>query len=226
MNKVFCYYSPCPNLYDEDSQRHLIDIWQKSWKKAGWQPVVLSEYDVLTHPKFKHYKKKFWSLPTEYGHDYEAACFMRWAAVAHAGGGMMTDYDVINYGFTPRDADPERMQLFCDVEPNRIYMGAVLGIQEHFQEMADIFADWTPDHHDINWGKTWHGKQHCSDLSMLIRMLVSGTRAKPPWLVKTSGCALYPHPTWTTYPMVHYGYEMKRAGYWPKADWIEKLRPL
>ena len=218
---------PVPSLYDEDSQRRLIEVWRKSWAKAGWDPVVLSESDMLSCPKYRYYKTKFWALPTEYGHDYEGACFMRWAAVAHLGGGMMTDFDVINYGFTPRDADPNQMQLFCDVEPNRIYMGAILGIREHFQEMADIFAEWVPDDHDIaKTSRTWRGKAHCSDLSLLIRMFVFQNRAKPPWLVRVPGCALFPHPTWKTYPMVHYGYEMKQLGHWPKHAHIEKLRPI
>lgn len=222
-SKVFTYYAPVPGLWSEDSQMALIDIWRRSWKKAGWTPVVLTENDARQHPRFDFFKEHFWALPTEYGHDYCGACFLRWLAVAQFGGGMLTDYDVINYGWEPREVNPAEMQIFCDSPPESIFMGAVLGCAQHFLDMSELFAAWRPDEHDFN---RTAGMHHCDDLSMLVRMFQSGVTPKPPWLVKKPGCALFDYLSWRTSKLVHYGYAMRGAGYWPKHEWIEKLRPF
>ena len=224
--RVYTYYMPVPDLWSEESQRALIDVWARSWAKAGWEPIVLNESDAKTHPNFSFYKEKFWALPTEYGHDYEGGCFMRWLATAQAGGGMMVDYDVINYGFPPFDQPPEEMSVFADRPPEGIFMGAVVGQQWQFQEMADIFAMWGPDQNDLNSPAASETYQdyHCSDLTMLIHMFDDKTRPKPDWLTRRDGCALFPHPSWETSKMVHYAYAMREAGYWPKHEHIEKIR--
>jgi hypothetical protein len=224
--KVFTYYMPVPGLWSDESQQKLIEVWARSWKKAGWEPVVLNEDSVKTHPNFAYYKEKLWALPTEYGHDYEGACFLRWLAVAHAGGGMMVDYDVINYGFTPADACTEnRMTIYADSDPPQIFTGVVMGRQHHFQEISDIFAAWVPDDHDLNLNSKTYQGHHCSDLTMMIRMF-GGMQTKPDWLVRCDGCAQFPHPTWKTSKLVHYTYAMHDAGFWPKYEHIEKIRPF
>jgi len=220
---VFTYYSHIPGLYDERSQRALIDIWRRSWLKAGWSPIVLDESVARQHPRYQFFKDRYWSLPAEYGNDYCGACFFRWLGVAQMGGGMLTDYDVINYGFEPRNPAPDRMIIFCDDPPPTIFMGAVLGTQYHFAQMAQLFADWGPDQHDFNHTANM---MHCDDLSMLVRMFETKTYPKPDWLVKENGCALFDYESWKTARLVHYGYAMRAAGHWPKHEWIERLRPL
>jgi len=135
------------------------------------------------------------------------------------GGGMLTDYDAINYNFAAREVDPTRMQVFSDPHQT-VCMGAVLGSQKHFEEMTQRFANWIPSEPD--WNPTVNG-YHCSDLTLLIQYLETGTRKGPGWLVKVPGQSVFPD---TTGDIVHYGYHMKAAGYWPKADRIEKIRPL
>ena len=236
--KVFTYYMPVPELWSEKSQRALIDIWERSWRKQGWEPVVLTEDDAKKHPNYSDYKKKLWALPTEYGHEYEGSCFIRWLAVAMAGGGTMVDYDVINYGFLPSDvpADGKMSIIANDQSPPQdwvpgggyqagIFMGAVVGQQQHFQGMADIFAAWVPDEYDMNTtSKTYYG-MHCSDLTMLIRMFDSKKSPKPDWLSRCDGCSIVGHPRWETAKLVHYTGEMRATGYWPKTE-LEKLRPF
>jgi hypothetical protein len=224
--KVFTYYMPTP-VWPERNQLDLIDIWKRSWIKRGWEPVVLTEDDAKTHPKFSYYKEKIWALPTEYGHDYEGACFMRWLAVAQAGGGMMTDYDVINYEFLPSDLPPlDKMFIVADNPPAWIFMGAVAGPQQHFQDMADIFTAWVPDEHDMNTtSKTYYG-MHCSDLSMLKRMFETKTYPKPDWLTRCPGCSIIgDHPGWKTAKLIHFTANMREFGHWPKTE-LEKIRPI
>lgn len=235
MSNVFTYFMPVPGLYDINSQYKLIDVWRRSWKKAGWNPIVLDESTTRRHPRYEFFKSRYWALPTEYGHDYCGACFFRWLAVAVAGGGMLADYDVINYGFEPRKPG-DKMRLYCEPLPRPVFMGAVLGTAQQFETMAQIFADWGPDEFDWNKNAKPAPMMHCDDLSMLIRMFISGTYPKPEWFVRDTGCGLFSHPTsgrpdwpseaWRTTKLVHYGYRMKAAGFWPKHKHIEKLRPF
>lgn len=220
MTNVYTYYMPIPELYDEDSQRRLIEIWARSWQKQGWNPVVLDETHARAHPRYDFFREHFWALPTTYGHEYCGACFMRWLAVSAMGGGMLTDFDVINYSFAPREADPAKMIIFCD-SPS-IFMGAVLGSQQHFLDFSELFAAWKPDEHDFNHSA---GQHHCDDLSLLLRM-ECGTYPKPPWFAKAPGCSLWDNLSFRTAPLVHYGYELKARGYFPKWQWVEKLRPF
>lgn len=217
---VFTYYSPIPSLYDEDSQRQLIDVWARSWRKQGWNPVVLDESHASLHPRYAFFKELFWSLPTTYGHDYCGACFLRWLAVCAMGGGMMVDYDVINYSFSPRPPEPSKFVIYCD-NPS-IFMGAVNGVEQHYLDFCELFAAWKPDEHD--W--VGHaGQHHCDDLTYLLR-LQNGFSPRPDWFVKEPGCSLWDNLSFRTAPLVHYGFELKARGFFPKWKWVEKLRPF
>ena len=100
-------------------------------------------------------------------------------------------------------------------------MGAVLGEPWQFMEMADIMAQWEPDNRDIQ-----NGRMHCSDLTMIHRMFIELSRDRPPWFVMEPGSPVYGQPGWQESSLVHYGYEMRADGHWPKCDHIEKLRPI
>lgn len=221
--KAFVYYSEVPELYAPQTQLDLISLWKKSWSKQGWETVVLSKDDVKNAPGFAGHLEKIWSLPTVFGHKYEEACFLRWLAVANAGGGMLCDYDVMNYGFTPPE-EVSGMTLICADSPQCIDMGAVLGTGESFKEMFDIYMGWTPDP-SLDFDAAARPPQmHCGDMNLMVRIFEQENFPKPSWLTRRPGCVRFSCAGWETAPMVHYGYEMKAAGYWPKCDHVEKLR--
>jgi hypothetical protein len=216
---VYTYYMPVLHLWSEESQRRLIEVWRRSWAKQGWNPIVLSEGDAAQHPRYAEFKKKFWELPTEYGHDYEGACFMRWVATANCGGGMMTDYDVINYNFAPREPKPDKMVIFSEPD-TALFMGAIHAPKALFEQMCQNFLDWQPDQRDWNAHANLF---HCSDLTYLQQVMLFKNRPALPWLVKEPGCSEYPNMGGS---MVHFGYHLIENGFKPKHAWIEKLRPL
>lgn len=225
-NHVVTYYVPVEGLWSDESQRKLIEVWRRSWEKAGWTATVLTESDCKTHPRYGFFREHFFAKPSEYPIDYTAACFMRWLAAAHFGAlrsdvVMLTDYDVINYGFEPRPPEHGKMEILCDEPPVSIFMGAVLGTPQHFLDMAELFAAWKPDDLDFNHNA---GLLHQDDLSMLVRMFETKTRPKPDWFIKSPGCTLYDYGGYRTAKMVHFGYAMKQRGFWPKHEWIEKIR--
>lgn len=225
-NQVVTYFVPVEGLWSVESQEALIKVWKRSWRKAGWMPTVLTEKDASTHPRYVFFKEHFDSKPTEYGIAYTSACFMRWLAAAHYGqlrgfDVMLTDYDVINYGFEPQEVRHNEMTIFCDEPPATVFMGAVLAKPQHFLDMAELFAAAKPDEHDWNNHAQLY---HQDDLSLLSRMFETKTLAKPEWLVKRPGCALFDYSAWRTSKLVHYGFAMKQLGHWPKHEHIEKLR--
>lgn len=181
--------------------------------------MVLCEADAARHPKFAEYKRKFWELPTEYGHDYEAACFLRWVAMAVWGGGMMVDYDVINYGFAPQLPHKDKMFLIAD-RSRPLFMGSILAPGVLFQAMSDLFYEWQPDERDWNPNAKLF---HCSDLIYMQQCFEAKNRPCPPWLFWENGCTVYPK---IDGQLVHYGYDMRRDGHWPKHQYIEKIRPF
>lgn len=227
-NEVVTYYAPVPGLWSEESQRSLIEIWKKSWEKYGWVATVLGEADVRTHPRFDFFYEHFSAKPSEYGVAYCNACWLRWLAAAHYAGPrsghiMLTDYDVINHGFEPQKIDPYKLMVLCDEPPASVFMGAVIGPAQNFLDMAELFVSWQPDENDFNHHANCY---HQDDLTMLVRMFDSKTRPKPDWMVKVPGSALFDYSSWRTSKLVHYGFAMKARGFWPKHEWIEKLRPI
>lgn len=225
-NTAVTYFTPIPELWAPDSQWNLIEVWRRSWRKAGWNTVVLQEADVESHPRFKFFNEQFEAKPTEYGIPYTKSCFLRWLGAAHYGelrglDIMLVDYDVINYGFEPQNVRPNEMTIFCDEPPATIFMGAVLAKPQHFLDMAELFVAAKPDQNDWNHHANLY---HQDDLSLLCRMFESKTLVKPEWLVKRPGCALFDYSAWRTSKLVHYGFAMKQLNYWPKHEFIEKLR--
>lgn len=225
-NQVVTYYEQVPGLWSDESQIALINVWKRSWRKAGWEPTVLCEADIKTHPRYAFFKEHIDAKPSEYGPDYRNAVFLRWLAASFYGelrgfDLMLVDYDCVNYGFEPQEVRPNEMTIFCDEPPASVFMGAVLGSPIHFRDMMEIFVAAKPDQYDWNA----HAKMyHQDDLSLLSRMFESKTLAKPSWLVKRPGCALFDYHSWRTSKLVHYGYAMKALGYWPKDAFIETLR--
>lgn len=231
INQVVTYYVDVPGLWPADTQLALIDVWHRSWTKSGWKATVLTEADVRTHPRFSFFDEHFRAKPSEYGVDYTTACFMRWLAASHFSNGacnggavMLTDYDVINYGLEPWKFNPKKMLILCDSPPVGVFCGAIAGVAQNFLDMAELFAAAHPhEQHDMNY----HAKiLHQDDLSLLKRMFETKTLQKPDWFERHHGCALYDYSSWRTSKLVHYGYIMKEAGFWPKHAHIEKLRPF
>jgi hypothetical protein len=100
--RVYTYYAPTEVGGKPDV---LIDLWYKGWSKAGWEPHVLGPVASKMHGDYEAFDAHVRSLPTINPKEYEVACFHRWLALEVVNGGVMTDYDVMNYGFTPEHAD-------------------------------------------------------------------------------------------------------------------------
>jgi len=214
--------------------RELLKLWAESFRKQGWEPVVLSMEDVKTHPRFDFFFEHFNSMPTTYPRTFVNACWLRWLACAHFGNlhnepavGLF-DMDVINYSFPARDPEPGKMEVICSETPASVYLGAVLGSPQHFLDLCELFISWKADEHDFVHRLNAY---HLDDLSHFVRMFSplpgDTARPKPDWLIKTNGCALFDNLNFRTEPLVHYGSgAMLARKLWPKFKFIKALRPF
>jgi hypothetical protein len=121
--------------YDEvlENQIEIIEIWKESWRKNGWNPIVLDQQSINCSDVEIEYLE---NLPSVNPKKYEMACFLRWNAMSNIGGGWMCDYDVINLGFSPDDSKKyESVSILQGHVPCLVY-----GTSEDYMDIFRIFA--------------------------------------------------------------------------------------
>lgn len=94
----------------DSADKKLITEWKAAWKAAGWHPIVLTLADAKKHTQYADYAPKLNKIPM-LGVDglggtviYNQLCFLRWLAVAAAGGGFLCDYDVFPVSLAPKSS--------------------------------------------------------------------------------------------------------------------------
>ncbi|CAI5467111.1 unnamed protein product [Closterium sp. Yama58-4] len=97
--KVLTFFDPSQVAGDVEEEASLLHVWQLSWLKAGWVPVVLrGEESVKGHEEYHEMLRR---AGEEAGGSAMKPIVTRWLAVAAAGGGLFAHYDVINFGVPP-----------------------------------------------------------------------------------------------------------------------------
>jgi hypothetical protein len=74
-------------------------VWRRSWERMGFDPVVLGRADCGRFAGLA--ERVVRSRPTVNPPEYTLATSLRWWALSEQGGGLMTDYDVVNVSLTP-----------------------------------------------------------------------------------------------------------------------------
>lgn len=155
---MFTYFSPVVGIDSGDAVK-LLDLWSQRWTAQGWSTVVLNEDDARAHPMFAIFDAAISALPSINPPGYDRACFLRWLAMAQAGGGFMSDYDVMPIGFKPRPL-PSRLTLFQDHNP---CPSLVAGTKEEYERICRWFMAWEPSDYD----KAHDRGCHVSDQNVL-----------------------------------------------------------
>jgi hypothetical protein len=136
-NIVYTYYQPIEGR-DKDEQEWLLSRWAGTWVQHGWIPKVIGIKEVQSHPFYDDYKKLVKRLPTVNMREYEEACWFRWLSMVQVGGGLMTDYDVFNYGFTPamaKTGDKDLPNIIADKNPCPC---AVIGTAQQYANAINV----------------------------------------------------------------------------------------
>jgi hypothetical protein len=158
MTTVHTYYEPVPEI-DETCQQKEIAIWRESWERWGWTAKVLGRADVQIAPVEL---ERLQRLPSVNPPGYDLACYLRWFAMRALGGGLLTDYDVVNVGLRPADlgwdgASTASRILCSGLVPCAMELHAAGAAQ-----LCDMMVSYEPTATDV-----FEGHSHVSDMTIL-----------------------------------------------------------
>lgn len=141
---IYTYHAPSPEIaswYDPDS---MLELWKSEWAKRGHTPIVLTQQDAESHPKFPRFKELIAQVNTTNPRSYEEACWFRWFAIAARGGGCMSDTDVLpnterhpmefmDGGLTVLSLDSKECGQVCPC--------LVVGIKSDYELLLDLMTN-------------------------------------------------------------------------------------
>lgn len=204
--KVFSFFGPVEGK-DLKNEEALLDLWYRNWKANGWEPVVLTPCDLADDRETRRLLRKFRRLPSTNKKHLDMWCYARWLALAQQGGGVMSDYDVMNYGFPPLEAGP--LTIHAGLVPCLVSASA-----KEYQKAVGWFDAWA-----LPFLSRWFPRKHISDM-LIVR------KHQNECVVKRS-CLKYLLPGWEQAVAVHYSNSsMKPNGLEPRHEWIPKLRDI
>lgn len=98
--RTVCTYFDQSQETNVTEQKQLIELWKMAWKSAGYNPVVLEEWDASKHPEYANLKAKTRDIKQPAKRAAMARLY-RWLAFTHVGGGFYVEYDILpNASFT------------------------------------------------------------------------------------------------------------------------------
>lgn len=104
---VYTYYHQIVGRLGDDAEvQAILDYWRQGWTSRGWNPIILSFKDAQKHPRFAEFEAAVAKFPNASSDKARTVHqFFRWLALDTAGGGLLTDYDVLPDTFTPANKD-------------------------------------------------------------------------------------------------------------------------
>ncbi len=206
---VRTFYDPLEELQDH----RLLALWRANWEYYGWQTEVLNLEDAREADPHRYAKWEAAEVLYKPGlpRAYPFRCYARWLTMLR--GGMMVDFDVFNYGLTPRmvedifnaAARDKVIHFSGDATPCAEY-----GTPAAFQKYCQVFDDFI----ETPALTTDYLKQHVHDLNIL------GANRHAWQPIKL--CSLYPQEElWDRYPLTHFTHGFVK---YPRSNRIVKIR--
>lgn len=105
---IYAYYESLQE-FPQNEEFACSNVWKTSWEKQGWNCVMLNGSHAKNSNFYFKLAKKLVELSGTLGPNAHyskiSARYRRWCALHAAGGGWMSDYDVVNVRFTAEEAD-------------------------------------------------------------------------------------------------------------------------
>lgn len=117
MKNIYAYYESL-QARDQAVEFSKANLWKDSWTRVGWNPVMLNSSHAQISPnRIKLQKKLLETYPLLEKEKNESVeliqlRFNRLCSIHAAGGGWVSDYDVLNLGFSPIVADAYEKNSF------------------------------------------------------------------------------------------------------------------
>lgn len=199
---IYTYYHP---IYeDQTDQIRLIELWKDTWAANGWNPCIIGIEHAKMNPRFDEYYEVFSQFPTINSKEYELSCFLRWVAMEYIGDGVLTDYDVMNYGFSPIVVD----NIIPYAYNTRCVPCIISGKTQAFSYVLNSFMKY--DYSD---------KDHVSDQSIIQEMQLA--------CCHDNICLEYKEEDWYKAPLVHYPYgRTDGVGLSPRWKYVKEINEL
>jgi len=120
------------------TDRVMLDTWRAAWESQGWKTKILTIEDAKKHPDFDHYNKSLDAVPLGWNNYYNRLCYLRWLAMAAAGGGFMSDYDTVPIRHPPSSWSdiPDRFTVYGSGVPS-----LVSGTKAEWDRMARLLLE-------------------------------------------------------------------------------------
>lgn len=115
--KIFSYFD---DIHPSKSSNELemINLWKASWKKNGFEPIVLRKDSAESNPIYEKFikliKNIYLNITGSEIDKYSQSCFARWLAYANQQTEehfLMSDYDVINKNLKVKDVTEAKNKL-------------------------------------------------------------------------------------------------------------------
>lgn len=182
--------------YRRDILRTL-ELHTETFAAHGWQVVLVGMEAARSHPLFPWFDGLEWFYALSGNPPrYTRICYMRWLAYA-AAGLPFADLDVINFGFTPADADP----LLESKTPALISAANAMGLltADHYAQILDSFRHIVEHLDDYR-----HHVEDINDMTLLRHVRPEYNSVLPypdDRFVKD-----YMNPGWETARLVHFAH--------------------
>lgn len=209
--KIYTYYENI-NL----NHPKILDIWNYSWARLGFEPVILDEKDAKKSTLYAKYSRVVKKLPTVNPVGFDYHCFMRYLAVSAIAFDniiISTEPDVINYSLCPEDIISMKIGNIVQysVVP-ALHIGINLGFTNFCEQLIE---------HKLQHEDNYMGRPHLSDQDFIARYNII-QRIYP-----NNYVAEVFEDGYLTKPVVHFGTPyMSRRNLMPKDHHIEKIRPI
>lgn len=162
----------------KEGHENLVDAWKRSWEERGWETVILTEEDARKHPDFDMLEKKLLRLRVN---AYNRRCYWRWLAMASAGGGWMSDYDVfpltLNSELGLELEKDDTFKTYANHVPCLIHASA-----QEWDRILHLMIDLLPERN--------HG-QNISDMYSLLNLDIAKGRSGMKWVNDVSPRFIY-----------------------------------
>jgi hypothetical protein len=148
MNTI-SYFQSIPNSDFSKQSEELIEVYKQSWSKHGWNPIVLNEEyskrnELLHKLDLDNPDANFYKTINSSNWKYHRSCYCRLLAycqyVRENGATLYSDYDVMNYGFTPNILNFAKENSYFCGERAVVYLGEK-GAEQMESAMLQFFSE-------------------------------------------------------------------------------------
>lgn len=144
--KIYTYYEDIKFPH----QKEMLNLWQTSWKNAGFQPFILSKQDAQKSNFYEEFVEKIKSLHFQIMskeiNNYGLSCYLRWLAYSTQQDEYfyVSDYDVLNNKFNNKEKPDVKLHFMSGACPC-----FVSGNQKQFENFCKLVVKISYERLDV-----------------------------------------------------------------------------